>query len=679
MKAKLFRKFMLIPCSLIVLFLVDKGAQAADEPELSLNDLLDLKVNVATKKDTPIRETPGIITVITREQMMDMGARDIVDVLLRVVPGYSVVTEIEGGQLLSIRGLNAIEGKFLVMVDGLDINEEKFGIVQFARHFPVNTIERIEIIRGPGSSVYGGYASLGVINILTRSANRPGSYVSMDVEQGSHAFLNRTVAAGFARDQGDLSYSANIAASRALLSDQQTTSYYGDPIDLKDSRIELATMNLQMKYQGTYAKALVDLYRTPELYFDEPDNARWQELRERWDTYQLEVGHEWVVGALKITPLANYKVQYPYWVDQGPYWYRNKVERKTGGVTLQYVLSDKTNLIGGYQGFVHTVYRARNLNLEVGEEVLKGNPDIDHISYRNDSIFLQAIHDNGFAKLTAGIRYDKTDIHGNFFAPRLGVTKVWQDFHAKYMVAQSFRVPGGIIPNRVENTDNYGIKPETTMNNEIELGYRFTPFVWGVVNVFDQLIHRPIIYLTGESAVGSYRNGGDIGSRGFETELLYQSGQAYATFTYAFYRLTTNKVETAQVPGHEQAGYGQAQHKAGLVTGYKVTREFSVNPSLSLVGERFTYSEQGPQTGTDVNGDPIRDPAPLSKLPLTTLVNVNFRHTELFGTKGCDASFAIQNATDARLDIAQPYQADYPVAPIPFASRSFMVRVNYEY
>jgi outer membrane receptor protein involved in Fe transport len=665
--------------TLLLTLLSSQMAWAAEEPELSLNDLLDLKVSVATKKDTHIRETPGIVTVITREQMLDMGARDVVDVLLRLVPGYGLVTEIEGGQLLSIRGINSIEGKFLVMVDGLDINEEKFGITQFARHFPVNTIERIEIVRGPGSSVYGGYASLGVINILTRSASRPGAYVNMDIEQGSRAFLNRTVAAGVARDTGDWSYSANIVASRSLLSDQTATSYYGDPIDFKDSNLELANMTLNLKYKGTYAKALVDLYRAPFYYFDEPDVAPWQHLRERWDTYQVELGHEWSSGALKVTPFVNYKLQYPYWVDQGPYWYRTKVDRKTAGVTLQYDWSEKTNMILGYQGFIHTTYRAPNLNVEANEEILKKNPDIDHISYRNDSLFLQIMNDNELAKLTVGGRYDRTDLHGDFFAPRLGLTKVWHDFHAKYMLSQSFRVPGGIIPNRVEDSSNYGIKPETTMNHEIEAGYRFNETLWGVVSVFDHQIHRPIVYFTGPSGVGIYGNGGDLGSRGFESELRFQSSQAYATFTYAYYQITQNEEPSAQVPDHDQAAYGQAQHKAGLVTGYKFNRGFSINPSFSLVGDRFAYTELGPEVGTDANGDPIRDPAPLKKLPLTTLANVNLRHTDLFQVQGLEGSFAIQNLTDARLEIAQPYQASYPVAPIPFAGRSYMVRMQYEF
>jgi outer membrane cobalamin receptor len=664
--------------SLLFLLISSQVAWAAEEPELSLNDLLDLKVTVATRKDTHIRETPGIVTVITREQILDMGARDVVDVLMRMVPGYGVVTEIEGGQLMSIRGINSIEGKFLVMIDGLDINEEKFGIVQFARHFPANTIERIEIVRGPGSSIYGGYASLGVINIITRSSSRPGSYVNMDVEQGTRAFLNRTLAAGTAGESGDLSYSLNLATSRSLLSDRKATTYYGDEIDLTASNLELATMSMNLKYKGSYVKALVDLYRAPMFYFDEPADAPWQHIGERWDTYQVEAGHEWTSGDLKITPFISYKLQFPYWIDQGPYWYRNKVDRKTGGVTLQYDLNEKTNILGGYQGFIHTTYRAKNP--VDGEEILKKDPSIDHISYRNDSVFLQIMNDNDLAKTTVGVRYDKTDLHGDFFAPRLGLTKVWQDLHAKYMLSQSFRVPGGMIPNRVEDSNNYGIKPETTLNHEVEVGYRFTENLWGVISVFDHMIHRPIVYFTGPGGVGIYGNGGDLGSRGFESELRFQSSQAYATFTYAYYQLTKNDEPTAQVPGHDQAAYGQAQHKAGLVTGYRFSREFSINPSVSLIGDRFTYTEQGPEVGTDpVTGDAIRDPAALEKLPLTTLVNVNVRHTELFKTKGLEGSLAIQNLTDARLDIAQPYQAKYPVGPVPFASRSYMLRMQYEF
>lgn len=636
-------------------------------------------MNVATKKDTPLRETPGIVSVLTRQQILDTGARDVVDVLMRMVPGYSLVTEIEGAHLFGIRGINSIEGKFLVIINGLELNEDKFGIVQFARHFPIHAIERIEVIRGPGSSIYGGYASLGVINIITRNYTRPGSYAMVDLEHGSVKYLGSTVSAGFAQDSEDLKISANLVATRSVLTDAKSQSYYNDLIDFSQSDIELTQVTFDMAYLNSFMKGIVDIYRSPLYYFDEPDVAPWQDIRERWDTYQIELGHHFQVDEkLKLTPFINYKLQYPYWVDQGPYWYRNKVERKMAGFSVNYEQSENFSVTGGYQGYTQNLFRAPDPT--PGEELLKGDPAVDRLSYRNDALYLQLVSKNSWANITVGARYDKTDIHGDFFAPRVGLTRVWEDLHVKYMVAKSFRVPGGIIPNRVEDTSKFTIQPETSLNNEIEIGYRFDEKFWSAVNFFDHIIYDPIIYMTGEGGKGQYINGGKMGTRGMELDLRFFTENFYTTLTYSHYRLTVHQVDSILVPGHKEQALGQAQHRAGFIASYKLTEQLSINPSSSFVGGVFTYTRQGMEIGNDPDSnEPLFAPAILDELAPTTLWNVNFRHTDLFSQTGLEASLAIQNLFDTELKIAQPYEASYPVAPIPFSRRSFLARLAYEF
>jgi outer membrane cobalamin receptor len=116
---------------------------------------------VASRLDFTARQAPGIVTVITREEIINSGARNLMDVL-RLVPGLDFGVDVESSLGLGVRGNWAYEGKILVLVDGQRYNESFFGSAQLERISP-EQVERIEIVRGPGSAVYGGFAELGVI------------------------------------------------------------------------------------------------------------------------------------------------------------------------------------------------------------------------------------------------------------------------------------------------------------------------------------------------------------------------------------------------------------------------------------------------------------------------------------------------------------------------------------
>ena len=143
---------------------------------MSLEELMNVEVSVATKKSTSIRETPGVVTIIQREEIQNVGARDLLELLQIMAPGFEFGVDVEGVVGVGIRGIWAHEGKVLLMINGMEMNEEMFATTQFGNHYNVDNIERIEIIRGPGSAIYGGYASMGVINIITRTNTNEGSW-----------------------------------------------------------------------------------------------------------------------------------------------------------------------------------------------------------------------------------------------------------------------------------------------------------------------------------------------------------------------------------------------------------------------------------------------------------------------------------------------------------------------
>ncbi len=133
---------------------------------------MNIKVVSVSKTDESIARTAAAIFVITQEDIRRSGATNIPD-LLRMVPGMDVAQIDANTWAISARGFNARFGNELfVMVDGRSMYTPSFGGVYWeALDIPLEDIERIEVIRGPGGSIWGTNAVNGVINIITKKAS----------------------------------------------------------------------------------------------------------------------------------------------------------------------------------------------------------------------------------------------------------------------------------------------------------------------------------------------------------------------------------------------------------------------------------------------------------------------------------------------------------------------------
>lgn len=148
----------------------------AEESQLSLDALLALDVDVASLTGTSVTKVPASWTVITREDIERTPARHILDLLEIYVPGVFWEGHSEMGHP-GIRGIIADRnGKFLLLVNGKRMNQDAHnGAVSEIENYDLGDVERIEVIRGPGSVTYGPGAIMGVVNIVTRRAqNAPG-------------------------------------------------------------------------------------------------------------------------------------------------------------------------------------------------------------------------------------------------------------------------------------------------------------------------------------------------------------------------------------------------------------------------------------------------------------------------------------------------------------------------
>ncbi len=143
-----------------------------DLSQASLEDLMNIPVTTVSKKEQKLSKVPAAVFVITQEDIRRSGATNIPD-LLRLAPGVDVARVDANRWAISIRGFSDQHAnKVLVLVDGISVYDPTVtGVFWDMVDVPLEDIDRIEIIRGPGGTIWGANAVNGVINIITKKAS----------------------------------------------------------------------------------------------------------------------------------------------------------------------------------------------------------------------------------------------------------------------------------------------------------------------------------------------------------------------------------------------------------------------------------------------------------------------------------------------------------------------------
>ncbi len=129
---------------------------------------LDEVSEIATKTKLNIDDTPAFVSVLHSGKLKKLGVSTVVEAL-SLVPGVQVKKESSGVYVVIFRGASQ-KGEVKLMVDGVSINNAYRGSIYYYLDFPIELISRIEVIRGPGSVLYGSGAISGVVNIITHSS-----------------------------------------------------------------------------------------------------------------------------------------------------------------------------------------------------------------------------------------------------------------------------------------------------------------------------------------------------------------------------------------------------------------------------------------------------------------------------------------------------------------------------
>lgn len=146
------------------------GARAGEPPpsvleRLSLEDLMNVRVRSASLTSQAVRTAPSVVSVVTADQIHALGLRTLAEAL-QLLPGVTILRTQFGSERVVVRG-QADVNDVLVTLDGQRLNDFYDG--SFPTQFPLENVDRIELIRGPGSALYGTNAAAGVISIYSKT------------------------------------------------------------------------------------------------------------------------------------------------------------------------------------------------------------------------------------------------------------------------------------------------------------------------------------------------------------------------------------------------------------------------------------------------------------------------------------------------------------------------------
>ena len=175
--------------------------------DLTLEQLMKVKVSTSNLTESPLNLTPASITIISNEQIEKTPARNLLDLIEVYVPGALFVSHFSSGPRLLIRGLGERHYQTLLLVNDRPVNQKGFqGAMVELRSWDMSDIERVEVVRGPGSVSHGPGAIAGVINIITKQAkNEQGLAFGLDYNE---AYNSKGI---------KLSYGGETAGTKYLL------------------------------------------------------------------------------------------------------------------------------------------------------------------------------------------------------------------------------------------------------------------------------------------------------------------------------------------------------------------------------------------------------------------------------------------------------------------------------
>ena len=669
---------------LVILTLFITGGSYAQSKKTGLEEMFAIFseeeiVVSALKKPQTVSRSPAIMSVVTAKQIRQMGARTLSDVL-EMVPGFDITMNKNGTREIGVRGILLLDSsKVKVLIDGHSINEPATGGATWLfDSLVVENAKRIEIIRGPGSALYGQNAFLAVINVITKDTDDIDGF-QLTTSGGSFETQNYNVL--FGKEYKDLKISGFIDYfdTEGFSKKIEQDIIFTDPTSLTPGRSqnekERTDLNLKLSYKNLEMNSKY-MNREKEGYIGF-DNALGETTW--YDTYAfIEFKYNLKLSEkLNITPTA----YYDYYNSDS--WVESRPEGFSSGTYLdgiKAVTRYKEETIGFETQFNYNLFEGNELTFGLQYEwIHQGDihygTNIHPITNAPLSSFTDFTHDLPFTRgvtrhiyafylqdewsitkdidFTAGVRHDRFTRFEGTTNPRFGM--IWrfiEDAHLKLLFATAFRAPNFnelfFVNNPVE-VGNPNLDPEKINTFEAGLGYNFTEHIRGNLNYFYNRIRDRI--QKDSQTPSQDQNQGGARIKGVEAELKADWGNdnyAYANYTFQDAEETRMRNRMAFVPVHKA--------NFGINVGFWKYVNANLNTFVS-----------GPRPRED--GDTRRD-LPSYTLSNITLIAKNF--IDNFEVRG-----SVFNLFDKSYDDPSPMNT-IPT-DFPQQGRSFMVEFRFNY
>lgn len=626
---------------------------------------INSRTGVASVKAISARKSPGIVSIITQEEIEKSGARDLIDIL-RLVPGIDFGVDVQGVVSIGMRGNWAHEGKVLLLLDGQEMNETLYSTIQLGNHFDVSQIKRIEIIRGPGSAIYGGFAEYLVISIITKSGeDLNGISATASYGQMQHAMGYEDVSLSVGKHFKDFDFSLAGFFGKGNRSDRDYTDFYHYTYNMAgNSDIDPANINLGLSYKGLSIRGIYDNYQMTTR--DNFGQGMMQAYPCNFLSEFAEIKYDAKLSdKITLTPLFSFKQQKPwnfvgnvapYSVDSTYTQYDKTAQRYRGSLTMVYDVTRNINVVAGGEMYYDYAKLGIDTTLFINQQKT--------ISYTNRALFVQGLLRSRVVNFILGARYDNNTGYPESFVPRIGLTKKIEVFSFKLLYSSAFRSPG------IEDIDFSAegkLKPEMTNVLELETGCEISSNVYVTLNLFDITTKNPIVYTvdtTYKSEV--YENLQEQGTRGAELDFKVKDTWGYIDFNYSFYTAAGKTVvPNFKVPVDTAMTLGFASSKFNLYGCYNITHNISVAPTITFIGKRYGYVPADTVGGTK-----------LQEFSPTVLANL-FICWNNFLVKGLNIGVGCYNIFNSDYAFIQPYASIH--APLPAQSREFAFRLRYNF
>ncbi len=630
-------------------------------------------VSTATKTTESIAKSGSTVSVITVAELKAMGARNLNDALKRI-PGLGVSQFNIGMPAVEVRGVKTDFGeKVLYLINGHPANTNivNGGGTWVYENFIVDEIKQVEVVRGPGSALYGADAFVGVINIITRKA-KDAEGVTVTAGGGSDNTGKLNLQVGHIRDDLNVAFNANVIDSNGfeghIASDALGQS---GKMDTWGRRYDIA---LNVQYQGViFQSKYVD--RTGGSYAGVA-NALNTGTEQNYIDYFFELGYR---TGLTSQLQMQAKVYFDHFGADNLWQFfppseafpegvlgrtPGKINRSALELQFEQTFSDRNKLLLGMTlehqklfdvGFFNNYDPFTGAPTGVYEDV-SDKWNWNGTQKRDiTAVFLQDIWDVTEAlRLIIGARYDHYDDFGGTFNPRSSLTYEFINNHNLVLTyGSAFRAPSfGELYNKNNPSvlGNPDVQPEEIDTIEIgvtgdvsrRISYRITGFQNNITDL--------IAPVATQSAVSVSGNVGKLKVEGVELEASYRLGTGSVVQGNYTYQNPKNELTGERVPN-------VSRQKLNLAFTYRHSRALSAYLGINYRGALARAS-----------GDPR------SEVPsyVTGDVAVNWQSpSEQWQVTG-----SVYNITDKDYVDASPLgvmESDYPKP-----GRNFMLEVAFK-